>query len=274
MQAQLWEQSRRQAKSSSLVAEHSPASCAELQPAGAEVNAEAGASAALTSAARAAPGSPLLTASSLGMDGQSWMHIEQQLSSLEHALNASASQKAAAVAVAVMEDSTSAGSQVVADTAESIHISQQDPSDIPQWAAGLPASHGHAEDMRPALLTPQDSASTSASASAELSAQSEQVLLAAPSDHVQLDQEGLSSAVSMPAGSRTLQAFAASSHQDAGQMEQEPVSMQQKLPHEAAQPHAGEWSDRYFSDLRVPSLFCGPAFEQIWLGSMSLCTKQ
>lgn len=242
MQAQLWEQSRRQARSGNL--EHSPASHAGPQPANAAVDVEAGASAALPAAATAEPGSPLFKASSLGMDEQSWMHIEEQLGSLEHALNASASRKAAAAAAAVMEDSTSAGSGAAADTAESLHISQQDPRSSPDGNAGLPASHGHAGGMRPALLTPQDSASTSASASAELNAQSEQVLIAVSSDNVHHAREGLSSAVSMPAESRTSQAAAASSHQDGGRMEPEPIGTQQKLPYEAAQPHAGEWSHK------------------------------
>ncbi len=199
LQAQIWEQSRRQA------APLAPASPRLAAQPDAQASAEGRLmtvapplpvpSGAHETAAAFSPfaSSPALTA--FGMDENAWSQIEQQLDSLEEALNASTSRRAAAA----MQGHSAPDSRAQLPASSGI-------SPSPDQATSQRSQDTLSSD----LLTPEDSLSQAASldsfpaSAAGSSGQAMTQLPELPGRHFDDGIDELASAVSLPAGINTV----------------------------------------------------------------------
>ena len=224
MQAQLWEQSRRQAKPNPHVLEHRLAGQPEVQrSAGLPHPNELMAASA---AAEPLPGSALSSAASLGINEQAWFQIDQQLSSLEEALNVSAA-STTAPAAALLEGVPSAASHAEMHVLEQ-NAGQQISGLSFELQAGTLTSHDSGNIMGAALRTTQDPACPSMSA--ELDVASEQPPADASPSHAQ-DADGAgATATCLPAGPSITHASDASSSLCKEQMEQQKKAELQPPP--------------------------------------------
>ncbi len=219
-QAQLWEQSRRQAKDVTSPSVNQPAARSEpaALPVSASDHAQNSSHADQQASSMGQAGSAPFAVSE-----QAWDQIEAQLDSLEEALNASASRKAAAAASQGQSSSEAhAGDQSVQSVSmhplekpagpshhEAAHATEQYRTQLTQSPQGYRAD----------VLTPQDSQSSAELLEAvPLQPRMPPTLspFAAASQHAQPEsrqagQEGLSGALSMPAGMSTMRAASSAS---------------------------------------------------------------